>query len=165
MTDTKQICDAIKGLIELADQLPQYLRSDWQDTNHFELTDGSVDAKDYFWIDFSDMFLPSDNDGMWCDGETGKRVGLVMDCVASLSANVGKLKALVAENESLEAEVKVLRDWREAVTKMRDSWYVVAHDDDLPASTNSIAFQKLDALNQALEALATAESIGGDDGK
>ena len=105
MTDTKDICEAIKGLIELADQLPQYLRSDWQDTNHFELTDGSVDAKDYFWIDFSDMFVPSDNDDMWCDGETGKRLGLVMDCAAALSANAGNLKALVAENEALRDRV------------------------------------------------------------
>jgi hypothetical protein len=70
-------------LKKLASKLPSGLRSDWQHTNHFELT--TADRNSYWWVDLADGMLPHiDN---W-KTEEGKRRGLMMDVVAE----VGRLK-------------------------------------------------------------------------
>ena len=56
--------ERFKKLAELASQLPKGLGSDWEDTNHFEMT---CDDAEYFWLD---------------------RIGLLMD----IAEEVGRLR-------------------------------------------------------------------------
>jgi hypothetical protein len=74
--------DRLKKLAKLASQLPKGLCSDWEDTNHFEMT--CDDAK-YFWLDLSDG-LPD----VECPDESiiGSRIGLMMD----IAEEVGRLR-------------------------------------------------------------------------
>lgn len=74
--------DRLKKLAELASQLPTGLCSDWENTNHFEMT---CEDAEYFWLDLSDG-LPD----VECPDEStiGKRIGLLMD----IAAEVGRLR-------------------------------------------------------------------------
>lgn len=65
-------------LKELASKLPKGLRSDWDGTNHFELT--SSDSDDYFWLMVGDGLC-----GCTCEDEFGKRFGLIMDVAAEVA--------------------------------------------------------------------------------
>jgi hypothetical protein len=63
-------------LKELVAQLPKGLRSDWKNTNHFELT--TEVPGDYWWLNLSNM------GELNCDTELGKCVGLLMDIAEEL---------------------------------------------------------------------------------
>lgn len=81
--------DRLRPLAELAAQLPPKLHSDWRDTNHYELTCRDVNASDddFFWLMVGDG-TQGIEDPNWCETETGKRLGLLMD----IAAEVGRLR-------------------------------------------------------------------------
>ena len=68
-------------VLELAEQLPRDLNSDWKDTNHYELTSGTAD--NYWWLMAGDGI--EDIDGNPCETEDGKRLGLIMDIAAAVA--------------------------------------------------------------------------------
>jgi len=82
----------VEKLIELAEQLPDGLSSDWQDTNHYELHGG----KDYWWLMLLGVFDGYPKDASPCDTEEGKRLGLIMDIAARLRLALPELKRLSA---------------------------------------------------------------------
>lgn len=61
-------------LKSLAQKLPRGLGSDWDGTNHYELSCGE---KDYFWLMVGDGIEYMGDSP--CDTEAGKRLGLIMD--------------------------------------------------------------------------------------
>lgn len=65
-----QMTATLDRLKELAAQLPPKLGSDWDGTNHYELTCSGPEG--YFWL----MVRNFDSDS---DTEDGKRMGLLMD--------------------------------------------------------------------------------------
>lgn len=80
-------------LIELINQLPDGLQSDWRDTNHYELTTPQ-NKDEYFWLCFSDMGKLWWSETMPCDTEEGHRLGLVMDIAAQASKCKDAIKEL-----------------------------------------------------------------------
>ncbi len=86
----------LNELLRLLRQLPDGLRSDWDGTNHYELTSYSTD--EHFWLMVGEG-LP---DGNSCETETGKRFGLIMDiavAVKDAEAQIADLARLTSENE------------------------------------------------------------------
>ena len=63
-----------KRLRELAKRLPNGLGSDWDGTNHYELTTPA--GREYFWLMVGDGINGLENP---CETEQGKRLGLIMD--------------------------------------------------------------------------------------
>lgn len=92
--DNRLLVDQVKALREqmalwsnkmskiaaLAAQLPTCLRSDWDHTNHYELT--STAPNDYFWLDVADVDF---RHGSPCETEPGKKLGLIMDIAEEVS--------------------------------------------------------------------------------
>ena len=72
----------LKGLAVLASQLPNGLCSDWENSNHFEMT---CDDADHFWLFVSDGLDGIKNP---METEVGKRFGLLMD----IAEEVGRLR-------------------------------------------------------------------------
>lgn len=71
----------LKKLNALIDALPNGMRTDWQGTNHYEISGDD----EPFWLDIADAFaLRSDISST----EEGKRVGLIMDAAAALKNEV-----------------------------------------------------------------------------
>lgn len=73
-------------LRELAAQLPTDLVSDWEDTNHFELTSRPAvrdPNHEYWWLCLGDYFRGFP--GLPCETTEGKRIGLMMDIVAEVA--------------------------------------------------------------------------------
>lgn len=68
----------IEKFLELARKLPDGLRSDWDDTNHYELT---TNSEDYWWLILYDCARhPTQEDPQNpCETERGKKLGLIMD--------------------------------------------------------------------------------------
>lgn len=104
---TKEQRDELRKLVS---RLPRGLRSDWQDTNHFELTDGS---DDYFWLDLSELVYPREANP--CESELGRRVGLMMDLAAWLSANGKSLLDAADERDRLRESPVVRKAIAEAL--------------------------------------------------
>lgn len=76
--------DALVKLRELARRLPTGLESDWDGTNHYELTIRSgtdADGGEYWWLMVGDGVQGLDNP---CESETGRRLGLLMDIAAEV---------------------------------------------------------------------------------
>ena len=71
-------------LRELAATLPRGLRSDWDGTNHYEMT-SSEEPDDYFWLIASEGFVGIRNPSKT---SYGRRLGLLMD----IAAEVGRLR-------------------------------------------------------------------------
>jgi hypothetical protein len=68
--------DELKQLSELAAQLPKGLRSDWKNTNHYELH--APESKgEYFWWDLEEVQDPTEYDTQ--STLAGQRLGLLMD--------------------------------------------------------------------------------------
>lgn len=67
-------------LSELAGKLPQSLKSDWDGTNHFELT-APYESEDYFWLMVGDGLGSGDD----CHTVCGQRLGLIMDIAAEVA--------------------------------------------------------------------------------
>lgn len=82
----------IRELLELIQKLPEGLRSDWDGTNHYELTSGVKD--DYWWLDVPDVFVFRDN---WSANEDGQRLGLIMDIAAKAKAAEKEIQELAKE--------------------------------------------------------------------
>jgi len=98
----EQIVEDAEALIAVAERLPSKLDSDWQDSNHYELHDNGATAEsgDYFWLDFSDLLeylRKQGSDEMPCETDHGKRIGLVMDSVATLARTLPSIKLLATE--------------------------------------------------------------------
>ena len=74
-------------LLELAKQLPGLLRADWESTNHFELTCQTKEASEknngYWFLDNDDLGEVAEKPDF--EGESGKRVGLLLDIAAEVS--------------------------------------------------------------------------------
>jgi hypothetical protein len=71
---------SLSKLKQLAKKLPKGLHSDWDGTNHYELT---AQGKEYFWLMVGDGLGDSG-----CETVVGKRFGLLMD----IAEEVGRLK-------------------------------------------------------------------------
>lgn len=67
--------EKVTAFIDLVDELPAGLRSDWIGTNHYELT--SDNPYEYWWLDIPDVFAKAD--GNWSSTGDGQRLGLIMD--------------------------------------------------------------------------------------
>ena len=89
MPTTTKPEDALIQLLALSEQLPDGLRADWMDSNHFEL---SCHSDEYFWLELAELFNNEHNN--WCKQELGKRVGLVMDIAATLKKAEPMLRRL-----------------------------------------------------------------------
>lgn len=94
MSDDTGALGRIKALL---DELPQHIVADWIGTNHFEL---STDD-DTFWAVLRDG-TKAIGDNPW-ETEEGRRIGLILDTAASYA---GDVRALVAEHEALQQQVK-----------------------------------------------------------
>ena len=81
---SERMSDHLFKLRELASKLPKGLQSDWQGTNHYELTAPCGD-NDYFWLTLRDdswyEFAPDSDPS---ESQDGKRVGLLMDIAAEV---------------------------------------------------------------------------------
>lgn len=73
--------DPLERLRELSKKLPSGLRSDWVDTNHYELT--SPTTGDHWWLAIGDYFR--NFDGIPCETEEGQRIGLLLDLAEEIS--------------------------------------------------------------------------------
>lgn len=80
----------------IADKLPDGLQSDWQGTNHFELTTGTGD--DFWWL----LLDQIRSEAVDCTTEVGQRLGAVFDAAAAFRGAVQRV-------EELEEEVKQLK--------------------------------------------------------
>jgi len=106
--------DGIEELLTLAKQLPANLRSDWDGSNHYELQDSNPYG-DWFWAMLADGLPLGANN---CESEYGKRIGLVMDCVAMLSKL--EVQSQIAETATLTARVKELEAAIDAEPELPD---------------------------------------------
>ena len=89
----------IAKLLALAEQLPNGLMSDWQDTNHFELTsDGDpwIDLSEFFWDSGFGEYVPKNP----CTSVDGKNIGLLLDIAEALKAAEPELRAALIEGQS-----------------------------------------------------------------
>ena len=75
--------DSLHKLKTLAAKLPEGLNSDWEDTNHYEMTSS---GKEYWWLLLADSAEVFGENPM--DTEPGKRLGLLMD----IAEEVGRLR-------------------------------------------------------------------------
>lgn len=72
--------DPLEKLKSLASNLPKGLRSDWENTNHFELT---CEGKEYWWLLLADSAEVFGESPM--ETEPGKRLGLLMDIASEVA--------------------------------------------------------------------------------
>ena len=89
--------EALKRLIELAEKLPKGLHSDWDGTNHYELTSWARENDEYWWLIMGQLFnskLGYPEDLIPCDTEEGKRLGLIMDIAVALQEALPELKKM-----------------------------------------------------------------------
>lgn len=63
-------------LKELADKLPVGLRSDWEYTNHWELTG---EGKDFWWLDLNSIAKPHNEEYFDANNPEHQKIGLLMD--------------------------------------------------------------------------------------
>jgi hypothetical protein len=70
-------------LAALARQLPENLRSDWKNTNHYELTTDAEGRAGYWWLAPFDIVNPHENDTQATI--PGQRLGLLLDIASTLS--------------------------------------------------------------------------------
>lgn len=87
--------EKIAELLKLVEQLPKGLRSDWDCTNHYELTTSAEDGEEYFWL----MCREFDGD---CNTEEGKRLGLLLDIAVTLKEAEKELLAKGVESVNLK---------------------------------------------------------------
>lgn len=75
----------LANLSKLAESLPEDLASDWDGTNHYELSDTSPGEDDgpYYWMILTPMVEEVEDP---CNSVFGRRVGLLMDIAAEVSA-------------------------------------------------------------------------------
>lgn len=87
LVTSRDLTPEMTRLAELGAQLPLGLHSDWDGTNHFELTTPGGD--EYWWLMVGDGIEDVDNP---CESQVGKRLGLLMDIAAEVSRLYGHLK-------------------------------------------------------------------------
>lgn len=83
----------IAKLLELSKKLPEDLTSDWEGTNHFELT-APKEKNYYWWLVMSEVGPEPDS-----QSTEGQRLGLIMDIAEVLKKAEPELKKLVASDE------------------------------------------------------------------
>lgn len=94
----KKMSDELTELLALVAQLPKGLRSDWDGTNHYEMTQSGNKEESYWWLDLSDYLnwdsitkvLGQD----FSDTEDGKKIGLLMDIAVKVKAVEEILRAV-----------------------------------------------------------------------
>lgn len=96
--------EQLQEFIDLVEQLPLGLHSDWEHTNHYELT--CFVKGEYWWLTLSDLF----RDDLDCKSEEGQRVGLLMDVAAKAREILPLLKTLRMPTEPAQAESKTESD-------------------------------------------------------
>ena len=70
-------------LAALARQLPENLKADWKNTNHYELTTDAEGRAGYWWLAPFDIVNPHENDTQATI--PGQRLGLLLDIASTLS--------------------------------------------------------------------------------
>jgi len=75
------LADAVKTVMDMIACVPDGIRADWRDTNHYELQ--SHDGDEYWWLTL---------EGFDCKTEDGKRAGLLLD----LAVAATKLRVALA---------------------------------------------------------------------
>jgi hypothetical protein len=128
----------IQKIQVFCEKFPKTPRSDWENTNHYEITDPDGDA--YFWLTLPDVFT---NPGIYYpDTEEGKRVGLLMDLACQVPA-------------LLEHCLK-LREALEGIKPFAEACQLHEHNGKYPGKAvygfNGVNLT-FDALNSVLEAL------------
>lgn len=108
--------EELKRLIELGEKLPKHLRSDWDGTNHYELT-SSAREDNYWWLIMGDLFRDLPKDVIPCDTEDGKRLGLIMDIAVALQESLPALKEAVAYQENVKEYCDLAKEYKE---KLKD---------------------------------------------
>jgi hypothetical protein len=106
--------DALKEFKTLVDQLPQGLRADWKNTNHYEMV--TVDEKEYWWLTIPDIFM--NNQENWQDTEDGKRLGLVMDIVEKAKSIPWELIVPRNNMENCWCAVEIIRTVLSALSQI-----------------------------------------------
>ena len=84
----------LRLLLDLASDLPEGLRADWDGTNHYELT-APADDGGYWWLTLAEMIHNENFHDDPCLTVCGQRLGLLMDIAEALKAAEHELKALL----------------------------------------------------------------------
>ena len=84
----------LRLLLDLASDLPEGLRADWDGTNHYEMT-APTDDGEYWWLTLDNMTYLTSYDGDASGTDDGQRLGLLMDIAEALKAAEPELKALL----------------------------------------------------------------------
>lgn len=94
--------EVVRHLLDLADRLPKGVRSDWRDSNHYELASAVWDGP-YWWLCLDDYLLFADSDGspppdsaQFCETEDGQKIGLLLDIAEALKAAAPTIESMEA---------------------------------------------------------------------
>ena len=109
--------------------IPAGMRSDWEYTNHYELTDPH--GEEFWWLMMDDIAPNFNRDVYHPDTECGKRLGLMFDATAAVPA---LLQMIETQREALEKYRDLIED-----EKMR-----------IPASLVFMAARAIEAGQKAL---------------
>ena len=82
----QELIAGLEKLRKLASGLPPKLNSDWDGTNHYELTSSGKSGEELDWWLMAGEGV--DDHPNACESEEGKRLGLIMD----IAAEVGRLR-------------------------------------------------------------------------
>lgn len=104
--------DELQKLLDLLEQLPEGLQSDWQGTNHYELTQPGPGS--YWWLELGDLNMPVELRNTYagktfCELEVGKRVGLLLDIAAQARKVLPELKKLKDKSLTFDQTKQLLK--------------------------------------------------------
>ncbi len=105
---------ALAALLKLAENLPREMGSDWDGTNHYELT-STAKGTPYWWWSLTEIESPLESNT--CETDAGKKLGLIMDIAATVSnlRDSGELERLAGVEAEL-ADQKAVK--LAAITKL-----------------------------------------------
>jgi len=81
-------------LLDLASDLPEGLRADWDGTNHYEMT-APTDDGGYWWLTLDEIIHSENFNDDPSSTVCGERLGLLMDIATVLKATEPELKRLL----------------------------------------------------------------------
>ncbi len=79
---------------------PKIPRADWENTNHYELSNFSSGTGEFTWLDIPSIFMEINT---WDDTEQGKRLGFLLDLAE-------KLPEILTYISELEKDIEVLNE-------------------------------------------------------
>lgn len=87
--------NAIDKLAELVAKLPEELRSDWDGTNHYEMSGNKTRYN--WWLDVAEVFQDEEEPSTTV---VGKRLGLIMDIAVAAQKAMPEIEAYVSRYRS-----------------------------------------------------------------